>query len=615
MDRIITTFRDLYTRFSEWVNTSTDANVIAWVSTVFFSAFAIFLLRIPQRVYRRFFKRQGLSHDEQIMEKNALTNTGGQNRSTLVITIPPDVDLVGRDTDIKAIRELLKKHNIVSIQAYSGVGKTAIATKIANEIKDEIISGESPYQYIAWITSTGDLEADLTGINIPSVVSAKTIEEKLIALRMFFDCTSTFLIIDNMDASLSKGENRLLNTISDKVKILITTTVDISISKPYLLTEIDQDSAMLLLYRRYKRDNDITINQIKKRDDVSFAEQIVVATGKNALFIELIGKMAFSEKKNLRDLWELLKDNVFDKGSTHNISTDHTKSHCENEGRLLTSVQNLYNMSTLSDKQKEIMSFIALFPAEHSIFFDVFKWAGFEDDKEDHLGALQDRGWIDRDDEGYLIHTLVQESVKWQSGKGRFDEERYENLIVELADTDQYIPEGMVYTKVRERIVVPETVCRLLADNGSEKENTARLFNNISLVYRAQGNYEKALEYYEKSLVIKEKMLGKEHPSTATTYNNLAIVYEDQGNYEKALEYYEKALVIREKVLGKEHPSTGSTYNNMAGAYRTQGNYEKALEYYEKALKILDEKLGPEHPNTKSARRNLEITKKALTRN
>ena len=73
--------------------------------------------------------------------------------------------------------------------------------------------------------------------------------------------------------------------------------------------------------------------------------------------------------------------------------------------------------------------------------------------------------------------------------------------------------------------------------------------------------------------------------------------------------------LIREKVLGPKHPDTVIVYSNIAGVYRTQGNYEKALEYYEKALKILDEKLGPEHPNTKSARRNLEITKKALTRN
>ena len=519
-------------------------------------------------------------------------------------TIPPAVDLIGRDKDIQAIRNLLKQHNIVSIHADGGVGKTAVAAKIVNKKKDEMLSGKSPYQHIAWITSTGNLKTDLTAINIPAVVG-KTLEEKLSALRAFFDSTSTFLVIDNMDDLPSKDENRLLNTIAGKVKILITTRADISISKPYLLSEIDTDSALILLYRHYKRDKEITINQIKERDDVSFAEQIVEAAGKNALFIELIGKMAYSEKKNLRELWELLKDNVFGKDSAHNIPTDHAESHGEEEGKLLTQIQKLYKLSTLSDEQKEIMSFIALFPAEHSIFFDVFKWAGFEDDEEDHLGALQDRGWIDRDDEGYLIHTMVKGSVTLQNNRKIFDEDRYANLIVELADTKQYIPQGTVFTKIRGRIVVPETVCELLASNGSEKENTARLLNNIALVYHAQGDYEKALEYCKKSLVIREKVLGKEHPFTAKTYHNIACVYEDQGNYEKALEYNEKALVIKEKVLGKENPSTAITYGNMAVVYEDQGNYEKALEYNEKALVIQEKVQGKEHPDTATMYNNL----------
>ena len=58
-------------------------------------------------------------------------------------------------------------------------------------------------------------------------------------------------------------------------------------------------------------------------------------------------------------------------------------------------------------------------------------------------------------------------------------------------------------------------------------------------------------------------MLGKDHPSTATTYNNIAGVYSDQGEYGKALQWYQKALKISEKVLGKEHPNTIIIVNNI----------------------------------------------------
>ena len=58
----------------------------------------------------------------------------------------------------------------------------------------------------------------------------------------------------------------------------------------------------------------------------------------------------------------------------------------------------------------------------------------------------------------------------------------------------------------------------------------------------------------------------------ATLFNNMAGVYHAQGDYEKALEYYGKALAISERVLGTDHPDTATTYNNTAGVYHAQGD-------------------------------------------
>ena len=142
---------------------------------------------------------------------------------------------------------------------------------------------------------------------------------------------------------------------------------------------------------------------------------------------------------------------------------------------------------------------------------------------------------------------------------------------------------------------------------GADHPNTAATYNNLAVVYDDQGNYEKALKYYEKALKVYEEKLGADHPDTAATYNNLAVVYYEQGNYEKALEYYEKALRIREEKLGADHPDTAATYNNLALVYDDQGNYEKALEYYEKALRIREEKLGADHPDTAATYNSLAL--------
>ena len=142
---------------------------------------------------------------------------------------------------------------------------------------------------------------------------------------------------------------------------------------------------------------------------------------------------------------------------------------------------------------------------------------------------------------------------------------------------------------------------------GKEHPSTATTYNNMALVYTNQGDYVKALVNYRKALSIREKVLGKEHPDTANTYNNMALVYDNQADYDKAWDYFQKALSIRENVLGKEHPDTAQTYNNMALVFNNHGDYVKALEYYKKALSIYEKVLGTEHPDTATTYNNMAV--------
>ena len=58
--------------------------------------------------------------------------------------------------------------------------------------------------------------------------------------------------------------------------------------------------------------------------------------------------------------------------------------------------------------------------------------------------------------------------------------------------------------------------------------------------------YDKAaIEYLTQSLAIIRATLGEQHPSTATSYNlNLGNAYGSKGDYDKAIEYYTKSLAI-----------------------------------------------------------------------
>ena len=133
----------------------------------------------------------------------------------------------------------------------------------------------------------------------------------------------------------------------------------------------------------------------------------------------------------------------------------------------------------------------------------------------------------------------------------------------------------------------------------------ATSYNNIGLVYSDMGQYSKALEYYEKDLEITRKSLPPNHPSLATSYSNIGQVYSDMGEYSKALEYHEKSMEIQRKSLPPNHPSLATSYNNIGGVYSNMGEYSKALEYYEESMKTQRKSLPPNHPSLATSYNNI----------
>ena len=53
----------------------------------------------------------------------------------------------------------------------------------------------------------------------------------------------------------------------------------------------------------------------------------------------------------------------------------------------------------------------------------------------------------------------------------------------------------------------------------------------------------------------------------AETYINMGVVYYRQGYYERALEYYHKSLDIQIKVAGHDHIHVANSYYGLACVY------------------------------------------------
>ncbi|MBE9542279.1 MAG: tetratricopeptide repeat protein, partial [Proteobacteria bacterium] len=111
------------------------------------------------------------------------------------------------------------------------------------------------------------------------------------------------------------------------------------------------------------------------------------------------------------------------------------------------------------------------------------------------------------------------------------------------------------------------------------------VLGNLGLAYSHLGQVEKAIEYYQKALVI-SKEIG-DRRGEGNRLGNLGIAYSDLGQVEKAIEYYEQALVIAKEIGDRR--GEGNALGNLGNAYSHLGQVEKAIEYYELVLVISKE--------------------------
>ena len=116
------------------------------------------------------------------------------------------------------------------------------------------------------------------------------------------------------------------------------------------------------------------------------------------------------------------------------------------------------------------------------------------------------------------------------------------------------------------------------ASETNYKNELARVYGSIGIVFSEQSSYDKALQYHLKALKIYET--GDDKPRLARVYNNIGIVYKAQKDNFKALDYFIKAHRLQSDL---NDPTIGTTTTNIGNIYLDQKNYRKAIYYYREA--------------------------------
>ncbi|MFY9224618.1 MAG: tetratricopeptide repeat protein [Blastocatellia bacterium] len=157
---------------------------------------------------------------------------------------------------------------------------------------------------------------------------------------------------------------------------------------------------------------------------------------------------------------------------------------------------------------------------------------------------------------------------------------------------------------IKNAIVKYEEAISLFNSIGDGREE-ADSCNTLGRLYQALGDYAKAENYLQRSLIVKEQALGTDHPDLAFFYNTLGVLYRVKGEYEKAENCYKQAIIIREKALGAEHLNLAAFYNNLGFLYLSKGELSKAEPLLQKALAIYEKNLGTENLEVANSCNNL----------
>jgi len=197
---------------------------------------------------------------------------------------------------------------------------------------------------------------------------------------------------------------------------------------------------------------------------------------------------------------------------------------------------------------------------------------------------------------------------------------------------------GLLHSRLGNHREWKEYISRSIANNiaffGTESPSLIRSYSNLAGYFIEYGMSDSALFYLQKSEDIIRNTLGEDNRELVSLFIQRARIFELEGDYDRALEYYQQALgilqknqdtrgyqgrilflnmgnlymsledyVSAEKVLlnlldfeGRVHPTNMAVYYyHLADVQRLLGNYTESEKYFRRVFKINDHYLSPDY--------------------
>ncbi|CAF4342385.1 unnamed protein product [Rotaria sp. Silwood2] len=153
----------------------------------------------------------------------------------------------------------------------------------------------------------------------------------------------------------------------------------------------------------------------------------------------------------------------------------------------------------------------------------------------------------------------------------------------------------------------------------------AKNLKEIGNILFEQELYDDALNYCQQALTIIEEKCPTNHIEIANCLREIGLVWNSKIDYDRAAEYFEKCLCIREASLSLADPmitdiilylnqvTIGDSFSRIGQHYEHLNKPISAIDYYKQALTIFQNCLPEWHESRIDIELNIERLSKDTT--
>ena len=569
--------------------------------------------------------------------------SGATRLSSLHQLPPPPPDFTGREADLAELRAAIESGGvtIVGIRGMGGIGKTALAYKLAEELIP--------------LYPDAQLYLDLQGVSAGPTSAVKAMAhviqtfhpearlpeedgDVLCAYRSALHGRRVLLLLDN-----AAGADQIRDLLPPKGSILLVTSRFLFHLPGLYLKHLDQmppGDARSLLLRIEPRISDEADRIAEICAGLPFALRSAAgALAEQPALTPASYARRLAERKRRMDLVE----------ASLRLSYDLLPKALQRRWRAL-----------------------ATFPADFDASAAAAIWSLEEDAAEDDLGHLVRWSLVEGKDGRYRLHDLARVFARERSGKregsaAQLRHADYYRALLDLADrlylqggedllrglrlldsewpnieagqawaadhaeSDQQAAElawdypiaGMNCLLLRlgphERINWWETALSRAPHYGDAGYRASAL-SNLGLACTDLGNAKQAIELHEQELAMRRELGDRWGEGCAL--NNLAIAFMDSDQVDRAIETFEQDLAICRKL--NDRRGEGITLGNLGRAYSILPDTDRAIDFFERSLAIARERgdrsregddtssLGLAYADLGDTRHAIELLEKSL---